>query len=147
MRYAILLGAAALMLALFGCSSNPAGSITGPADPAPAGMSLNSAPVPGAPPSSTPSAAPGFYGKVSNLSASGFTLTSPSGSTLNVTFTPETEVLYQGSFSNVADSPLANGMFVTVTGSVSGLPQHATARASFVVINSSLTNRGLVVAD
>lgn len=145
MRYVILLGAAALLLmAVVGCSSSPAGSITGPAKEASA---LNLAPAPSTPPAPPPVASPGFYGKVSNFSAAGFTLTSPSGSTLDVTFTPETEVLYQGTFTDVADSPLADGMNVTVTGSVSGLPEHATARASFVVINSSLTNRGLIVAD
>lgn len=141
----LAVGLLTLAFIAVGCSSNPAGSnITGPAGTA----AMNSAPVPYTPPSPpTVTAAPGFYGTVSNLSATGMTLTSPTGSTLNVTFATGTQVLYQGNVTDVAASPLADGMNVTVTGSVSGLPGHATERVAMVVINSSQTNRNLVVAN
>lgn len=143
MRKLFLLGVAALALAVFGCSSNSGSDITGPVGATASG----STPAPQLPPVPEPIAAPGFYGTVSNLGASGFTLTSPDGRTLNVTTTPETNVLYQGTMTNLADSPLADGMNVSVNGAVSGQPQQARIRAGLVVINSSLTNRGLIVAE
>lgn len=150
-------------LGLFGCSSGSPGKITRPASASqlnlPPGLSggfnwqdeyigpPKYIQLEGPSSGQVASAVPGIYGTVSNLSANGFTLTSPSGSTLNVTFTTGTQVLYQGNLTDVAASPLVNGMNVTVTGLVSGLPGHATERAFMVVINSGQTNRNLVVQN
>ena len=163
MRNLLILGGAVLMLAAFGCSSNPAGSITGPSQTfqlnLPAGEGSSFDPndefigppkyieLESSAPAGAPTVAPGFYGTVSNLSAGGFTLTSPDGRTLKVTFTPETKVVYQGTMTSPADSPLEDGMNVSVRGTVAGLPQHATVRGMLVVINSSLTNQTLVNPD
>ena len=138
-----LLGVAALALAVFGCSSNSGSDITGPVGTTASGSS----PAPQLPPVPEPIAAPGFYGTVSNLGASGFTLTSPDDRALDVTTTPGTKVLYQGTMTSLADSPLENDMNVSVSGTVSGLPGEARLRALLVVINNSLTNQGLIVVD
>ncbi len=167
MRYLLFLGLLAVAFLAFGCGSNPAGSITGPGSTGqanlPAGqqqefdwldeyigppkpIELESG-APLAPPAPDVLASPGFYGAVSNLSAAGFTLTSPDGRTYNVTVTPETNVLYQGSMTSLADSPLENGMNVSINGAVSGLPEKAPIRALLIVVNSGLTNQGLIVVD
>ncbi|HXF49293.1 MAG TPA: hypothetical protein VNL73_07710 [Verrucomicrobiae bacterium] len=167
MRSLLFLGLLAVALFVFGCGSNQAGNVTGPAainqtaQPVtqqqefdwqdefigpPKYIELERPPAPTAPPG-TVNATPGFYGMVSNLSAAGFTLTSPDGRTLNVTTTPETNVLYQGSMTDLASSPLENGMNVSVSGTVSGLPGQARVRALLVVINNSFTNQGLIAVD
>ncbi len=140
MRKLLFVGLLAVAFMAFGCGSNPAGSITGPTQEVTA---LNLASPPTTLPAPEPLASPGFYGTVSNLSAAGFTLTSPDGRTLDVTASPGTMVLFQGDVTDLASSPLADGMNVAVNGTVSGLPEHAMVRALLVVINSSVSNRDI----
>ncbi|MCI0406308.1 MAG: hypothetical protein L0Z48_00590 [candidate division Zixibacteria bacterium] len=164
MRNLLFLGLLAVALLAFGCGSNQSGNITGPANttqaekPAsqqrdfdwqdeyigpPKPIELESA----APPAPDVLASPGFYGTVSNLSAAGFTLTSPDGRTYEVTVTPETNVLYQGTMTNLGDSPLENGLNVSINGIVAGLPGQSRVRALLIVINASFTNQGLIAVD
>lgn len=139
MRNLLLLGGVALALAAFGCSSNP---VAGANDASSGAVSSDALIYGSQVPTPQPTVQPGFFGTVSNLdlSAGTFTLTSPDGRTLNVATTPGTQVLFQGEFTNVGTSALKNGQKVTVSGSVAGLPQHATARAALIIINSRPAN-------
>jgi|GEM_PF-6670224 len=167
MRSLLFLGLLAVALFVFGCGSNQASNVTGPAainqmaQPVaqqqefdvsdeiigpPKYTELQTA----APPGATPEVVyPGFYGMVSNLNlgAGTFSLSSPSGNTLDVTATPGAMVLYQGTFYELATSPLTNGMNVSVTPYLSNLPEDAHVRATLIVINSSPTNRGLIAVE
>ena len=167
MRSLLFLGLLAVAFWAFGCGSNPAGNVTGPA-----AINQTAQPVAqqqefdlsdeiigppkytelqtAAPPGATPEVVyPGFYGMVSNLNlgAGTFTLTSPSGNTLDVTATPGAQILYQGTFYDLTSSPLENGVNVSVTPYVSNLPEYAHVRATLIVINSSPTNQGLIAVE
>ncbi|MGH8004827.1 MAG: hypothetical protein ACRECJ_08905 [Limisphaerales bacterium] len=152
MRYLILLGAAVLMLAVIGCSSNTGSGITGPTS---AGSLSASGPTSGGsitpPDIPVPAGALAFYGTVSNLSGGSFTLTAPDGRNVNVTTDENTQVLALGSFAAVDASALADDQVVSLWGHIegrpSGPPGEGTAiDAVLIVINARQVN-GLIVVD
>ena len=88
----------------------------------------------------------GFFGKVSDLNSGAFTLTSPSGRTMDVTTDAETRVIYKDSTTSLADSPLKNGDMVSAQGFPTGTKEHPSILARWIVINNRPQNR-LVAAD
>lgn len=128
-----------IVVAAVGCSSDHSTSgLTGPA-------SLTSGAVSATPPTVAPS--PALFGKVSNLSASGFTLTTTNGNTYDITTSATTVVRFTGSTSDVASSVLADGEMVTVVGTPTGLPSQAKERATLVVINNGYANQQVISAQ
>ena len=128
----VMLGGLILAALVVGCSTD------NPAAPVNISPRLSTLETPNMVSIPTPAAIPGFYGTISNLNlaAGTFTLTSPSGNTEDVTTSPGTLVRFQGSTSPVGTSSLQDGEKVSVSGTVTGLPQQARVRAALIVINS-----------
>lgn len=150
----LFLGVAVLALAVFGCSSNSGGSITGPS---PSGTLQASAPPSGSGGTpipegiDVPAGALAFYGTVSNLSAGSFTLTAPDGRSVNVTTDEGTQVLALGVFYSVDASALEDGQEISLWGRIEGRPagppgEGTTIDAVLIVINARPVN-GLIVVD
>lgn len=139
MRNLLLLGLLVALAVAAGCSSNsPTGSITGQA-----GL-LSGSMTPPPPPPVVPAGA--VYGMTSNvdLTAGTFTVTSPDGKVVDVVLSATTKVLYEGTTADLSASQLVDGLTVTVTGTVIGLPSQSKVRAAMVVINSSDSNREII---
>ncbi|MCI0329613.1 MAG: hypothetical protein L0196_01475 [candidate division Zixibacteria bacterium] len=139
MRNLLFVGLLSAAFAAFGCSSNPAGNISGPAssetssEAAATGLYLPS-PVP----DGVPAGAQAFFGQISDLSASGFTLTSQSGESFDILVTPETQVLLLGTFSTDL-SELEDGLWVTAYAQVRGMPGAAPLTAAVIVVPAANT--------
>ena len=143
MRFPLVVASVAVVLFSLGCSSyNPASNIAGPTDPMMSITAKTSPPPPG-PTITPPTTTPAGYGTVSNLdmTAGTFTLTFPNGTTRDVTFTSTTIVRYLGGTTDVGSSVLQDGLFVTVAGSVVGLPSQAKTMAQLIIIDNSAANQ------
>jgi len=91
----------------------------------------------------TPAGNRALYGTISNLNlvAGTFTLTTTDGKTYDLSFSSETMVLYKGGTTDLGSSALADGLTVTVTGYVTGLPVQAKVRATLIIIDNSKPNQ------
>lgn len=141
MRTLLLLGLLAAVAVAAGCSSNgTSGNLTGWNDQA----ALVSGQLTPTPP--TIDVVGAVYGVTSNvnLGAGTFTVTTPDGKSVDIVLSATSKVLYKGSTTDVGTSQLTDGLTVTVTGTVIGLPTQAKVRAALVVINVSESNQELL---
>ena len=141
MRTLLLLGLLAMVAVAVGCSSNGAsGNLTGWNDQS----ALVSGYVTPTPPNISTAGA--VYGTTSNVNvaAGTFTVTTPTDKVVNILLSSNAKVLYSGSTTDVGSSKLADGLNVTVTGTVMGLPTQSKVRAELVIINLSQPNQEIL---